>query len=223
MYWPGMTAELTEYIKYEARQQKESLMSQEIAEPPWEKIGTDLYTINGQDYLIVVDYFSNFWEINHLPNTTASTVIGKLKRLFVRQGIPDIVISGNGAQFAGKKFSNFANEWDFEHRPGSPGHQQTNGKVEAPVKEAKQLLWKAKDTKSDLYLAVLAHRNTLTESMGTSLAKRLLGRHCKTQLPTTKELLKPQFVPTETVKRKTLAKEAQQALYYNNGARDLSP
>ena len=129
MYWPSMTAELKEYIsqcetcsKYEVRQQRESLMSHEIAERPWEKIGTDLYTINGQDYLIVVDYFSNFWEIDHLPNTTASTVIKKLKCHFARQGIPDIVISDNGPQFACKKFSNFANEWGFGHRPGSPGH-----------------------------------------------------------------------------------------------------
>ena len=72
MYWPGMTAEVKEYIsqcetcsKYEARQQRESLMSHEITEHPWEKIGTDLYKIDGQDYLIiVVDYFSNFWEID---------------------------------------------------------------------------------------------------------------------------------------------------------------
>ena len=34
-------------------------MSHEIAERLWEKIGTDLYTIDGNDYLIVVDYFSN--------------------------------------------------------------------------------------------------------------------------------------------------------------------
>lgn len=106
-----MTAELKEYIsqcetcsKYEVRQQRESLMSHEIAERPWEKIGTDLYTINGQDYLIVVDYFSNFWEIDHLPNTTASTVIKNLKCLFATQGIPDIVISDNGPQFACEKY-----------------------------------------------------------------------------------------------------------------------
>ena len=169
-----------------------------------------------QDYLIVVDYFSNFWEIDHLPNTTASTVIKKLKCHFARQGIPDIVISDNGPQFACEKFSNFAKEWGFEHRPGSPGHQQTNGKAEAAVKEAKRLLRKAKDTKGDLYLAVLAHRNTPTESMGTSPAQRLLGQRCKTQLPTTKELLMPQCVRAETVKRKMQAKQASSVLQQRN-------
>lgn len=106
MYRPNMTAELKEYIsqcqtcsKYEARKQKESLMSHEIAECPWKKIGTDLHTIDGQDNFIVVDYFSNFWEIDHLLNATVSTVIKKLKCHFARQGIPDIVISDNGLKF----------------------------------------------------------------------------------------------------------------------------
>ena len=230
MYWPGMTAELKEYIsqcetcsKYDTKQQRESLMSHEITERPWEKIGTDLYTIDGQDYLIVVDYFSNFWEIDHLPNTKASTVIKKLKCHFARQGIPDIVVSDNGPQFACEKFTNFADEWGFEHRPGSPGHQQTNGKAEAAVKDAKRLLRKAKETKGDLYLAVLAQRNTPTEAMGTSPAQRLLGRRCKTQLPTTKELLKPQSVQTQAIKKKTQAQQARQAKYYNRGTRDLCP
>ena len=40
----------------------------------------------------------------------------------------------------------------FEHRPASLGHQQTNGKAEATVKEAKRLLRKAKETKGDPYL-----------------------------------------------------------------------
>ena len=210
LFWPGMTAEIKEYVsqceacsKYETKQPKETLMSHELAERPWEKIGADLYTIDGKDYLIVVDYFSNFWEIDHLPDTKASTTIKKLKCHFARQGIPDIVISDNGPQFACDKFAHFASEWGFEHRPGSSGHQQTNGKSEAAVKDAKRLLRKGKETDGDLYLVVLALRNTPTEAMDTSPAQRLLGRRCKTQLPTTTELLKPQSIQAETVKRQT--------------------
>lgn len=61
-----MMAELKKYVtqcetcsKYEVNQQKETLMIHEIAERLWEKIGTDLYTIDETNYLIVVDYFSN--------------------------------------------------------------------------------------------------------------------------------------------------------------------
>ena len=38
-------------------------MSYEVAERPRGKVGTDLYTIDNKEYLVVVDYFSNFWEI----------------------------------------------------------------------------------------------------------------------------------------------------------------
>ena len=58
--------------------------------------------------------------------------------------------------------------------------------------------------------------------MGNSPSQRLLGRRCRTLLPTTKGLLKPQTVPTEEVKKKTQASQARQANYYNQGAKDLS-
>ena len=89
------------------------------------------------------------------------------------------------------KFQEFTSDWSFERHTGSPGHQQTNGKAEAAVKEAKQLLRKAKEANSDIYLAVLALRNTPTESMESSPAERLLRRRCNTRLPITKQLLKP--------------------------------
>ena len=65
IYWPGMTSEIMEHVslceacsKFNTKQQKETLMSHEVAERPWEKVGTDLYTIDNKDYLIVVDYIS---------------------------------------------------------------------------------------------------------------------------------------------------------------------
>ena len=95
-------------------------------------------------------------------------MIRKLKCHFARQGVTEVVISNNGPQLACEQFTISANQWGFEHRPGSRGHQQTNGKAEAAIKQAKCLLRKAKETKGDLHLALLAMRNTPTESMGTS-------------------------------------------------------
>ena len=58
--------------------------------------------------------------------------------------------------------------------------------------------------------------------MGKSPAQWLLGRRCKTQLPITKEFLKPQSVGTEAVK-KIRAQQERQAKYYNKRAQELSP
>ena len=43
-----------------------------------------MFELDGKDYMITVDYFSNFWEINRLENTKSSTVIKKLKAHFAR-------------------------------------------------------------------------------------------------------------------------------------------
>ncbi|XP_048582090.1 uncharacterized protein K02A2.6-like [Nematostella vectensis] len=199
LFWPGMTSEIKEFISqcesccmYDNKQQRETLMSHETTELPWEKVGIDLFTIDGKNYLIVT------W-------------------------IPDVVISDNGPQFYCEEFAAFTKSWGFEHRTGSPGHQQPNGKAEASVKQAKKLIPKAKSSREDLYLGLFAVRNTPTESMGSSLAQRLLGRRCKTRLPTTRELLRPQTVSTELIKKQTKEQQQRQAKYYDRGARDLEP
>lgn len=44
-------------------------MSHDIPERAWEKIGCDLLSCNGKDYLITVCYKSNFWELDRLTDT----------------------------------------------------------------------------------------------------------------------------------------------------------
>lgn len=80
---------------------------------------------------------SNFWEIDHLPNTHAKTVITKLKHHFARHGIPDQVVTDNGPQFSGQEFTAFSRKWCFTHTPVSPYNSKANGKVESAVKMAK--------------------------------------------------------------------------------------
>lgn len=144
------------------------------------KIGADIYTLFRKNDLILVDYFSNFWEIDRLRHKKAGTCDRKLKSHFARNGIPDIVVSDNGRQFTSDEFADFARKWDFEHRTSIAGHQQADGKAEAAVKAAKNILRKAEESGNDPYLAILAVRNTPTEEMDTSPAQRLLGRRTKT-------------------------------------------
>ena len=45
---------------FEVSNQKETLMPQEIPFRRWVKVRTDLFSLEGQDFLITVDYLSNF-------------------------------------------------------------------------------------------------------------------------------------------------------------------
>lgn len=142
VFWPGFSAEIKHMVetcetcqKFETSPQKEPLV---LHLWPWEKIGVDIFELNGKEYLTTVDYYSNFWEIDKLhTDAKATTVIAKLKDHFARYGIPNQVVKDNGPQFKSQEFANFAAAYEFEHTPTSPYNSKGNGKVESAVKTAK--------------------------------------------------------------------------------------
>ena len=75
-----MSSKIKEYItqceilrQYSVKQAKETLMSLEPTDRPWEKVTVDICNLDNKDYLIAVDYFSNFREIDRFRDTKAST------------------------------------------------------------------------------------------------------------------------------------------------------
>ena len=72
-----------------------------LPERPWLKIGADLCSYEGKEYLIVVDYYSRWIEIIYWKESTSSFVIGKLKNMFAKFGIPEVMVSDNGPQLSG--------------------------------------------------------------------------------------------------------------------------
>ncbi|KAI8511995.1 PREDICTED: uncharacterized protein K02A2.6-like [Branchiostoma belcheri] len=116
VYWPGMNAEVKDYVSrcdicqtVGRKQQKETLEPHPIPQRPWERVGTDLFTFQQREYLITVDYHSNYFEIDMCENVTrASTIVKKLKAQFARHGIPDVVISDNRPQSTADEFEKFA-------------------------------------------------------------------------------------------------------------------
>ena len=112
-------------------------MSTELPTRPWQIVGIDLFANNGKDYIIISDYFSNFFELDRISSTSSKAVINVCKCHFARHGIPERVISDCGPQFRGEEFKQFAKNWEFEHRTSSPYHHQSNGKAENAAKKAK--------------------------------------------------------------------------------------
>ena len=229
LFWPGMSSEIRQYIsqcetcrRYETSEQKETLMSHELPERPWEKVGTDCFELDGKNYLITVDYFSNFWEIDLLDNLKSLTVVRKLKSHFARHGIPDQLISDNAPYFTSEGFQNFTQQWDIEHCTSSPHHQQGNGQAESAVKTAKRILTKCKESGGDQFMALLDHRNTPSQGLDESPAQRLFDRRTRTKLPTVAKLLEPKAKDVKKSKSRLKNRQENQAEYYNRKAKDLS-
>ena len=175
VFWPSMGSHIAEYIsqcgicrKMENTPIKEPLLSHEVPDRPWSKVGLDLFHVQEKTYLVTVDYYSNFWEIDMLKTTESQAVIKKIKAHFARYGIPDTVISDNGPQFSSHTFKEFADQWEFKHHTSSPYHSRSNGLAESAVKTAKRLITKAILDQQDIYLALLDHRNTPTQGFSSS-------------------------------------------------------
>ena len=181
--------------------------------------GADFFYLGQQQFFVLVDYWSGFFEVQEVKVATSASVIAVCKVQFARHGIPDVLITDNGTQFTSSVFSAFVKEWQFEHRTSSPRYPQSNGRAENAVKTCKSLMKKAKADGQDPLLALLDWRNTPTEGLGTSPVQRLMGRRTRTFLPTHETLLRqPSHLDTAIKLAERKAKQAQQ---YNKKFRPL--
>ena len=221
IFWPNMNSEVKDYISrceiclaYTPHQQKEPLLSHEVPNRPWAKIAADLFQFENKDYLVTIDYYSNFFEVDHMYSTTSEAVIKKLKAHIARYGVPDEIVSDNGPQFAAEEFQVFAQSYGFKHTRTSPHYPQSN---ESAVKQAKKILRMARASGNDFYLALLNVRNTPQEGHNTSLAQRMMSRSTRTTLLVSASLLKPHRV--HNLLESILQRQAKQQRYYDKGSK----
>ena len=116
LFWIGMTSQIKDHISgcdicnsMKPKQQKETLMTWPIPTERWQMVGQDIFTINrNRNYLITVDYFPDYWEVEELENISSQAIIKHTKQHFARHGIPNIVISDNRRQFVSQEYEEFA-------------------------------------------------------------------------------------------------------------------
>ena len=226
VFWPSMNSEIKEAVikcsvcaEYQAKNPKQPMQSHRIPDRPWSKVGTDLFSLHSNDYIVLVDYYSDFIEVSQLDDTTTATVCDFLKEQFSRHGIPDTLVSDNGSQFTSREFTEFSKEWEFKHVTSSPYHPRSNGKAESAVKIVKNIFKKAISDDKDPWLALLDYRNTPTEGVNSSPAQRLFSRRTRTLLPVTSNLLHPKVV--DGVEEKLQLKRQRAKAHYDKKAKVL--
>ena len=80
--WPGMNKGVEDYVSkctvcssQPVKQGKEPLISHELPNRLWEKIAVDLFDLNGTEFVVTVDYYSSFFEVDKLRSKTAEEVV----------------------------------------------------------------------------------------------------------------------------------------------------
>lgn len=145
IWWPGLSMQIENMVANcstcakDRPEPKEPLISTSFPSRPWERLAADLFELEGKVYLIVVDYYSRWFEIRRLNDQSSARVISVLKELFSTHGIPDIIVSDNGPHFSSDAFRLFTTEYDFVHVTSSPKYPRANGEVERAVRTVKAL------------------------------------------------------------------------------------
>lgn len=229
MFWPGMSKDIEMVVKtcetcqeHQPANVKEPMISHRIPDRPWQTVATDIFAWHGENYLVTVDYYSRFFELDRLTSTTSAAVVHKLKAAFARHGIPETVVSDNGPQYASKDFESFAQSWEFKHLTSSPHYPQSNGLAEKTVQTAKALMEKAKADRRDPYLSLLEYRNTPIDNF-KSPSQLLMSRRLRSVLPNTNSQLQPEVVSYKDGHEKRQQRQQHQKRYYDRSSKPLSP
>ena len=204
VWWPGISQDIDHFIKScpdccrNTQPNKEPLLSTPLPDYPWQKAATDLFILQGDTYLILVDYYSRFPEVIQLRSITSLSVINALKSIFARHGIPETLVSDNGPQYSSTEFGEFATAYGFVHCTSSPHYPQSNGHAERAVKTVKGLLKES----TDKHLALLSYRTTPLPWCGMSPAELSQGRRLRSDIPQLKDNLIPQWPFISDLQRK---------------------
>ncbi|CAH8633242.1 unnamed protein product [Schistosoma bovis] len=204
-YWPLMDQHIVDLVSKCTQCQQAVKCNAKILpvpwpqpEYPWSRIHVDFAgPINGITYLVVVDAFSKWPEINPIIPPTTTKTIQILTEIFSRNGIPDAIVSDNGSQFTSSQFQSFCQRLAIKHLRSPPYHPQSNGQAERFVDTFKRALAKTKGegTPADaLQNFLYVYRTTPNETLPErkSPAEILMGRSLKT----IHSLMHPRNAPT---------------------------
>ena len=81
---------------------KEPLLPHSVTDRPWEKVGADIFEIQKKQFLVLVDYYSGYVEVDQLTSMTANQVIAQCKSQFSRHRIPDVLITQGRRNWVGR-------------------------------------------------------------------------------------------------------------------------
>ena len=198
-YWPNMDRDIEKIVnncnvcqKYKKSNQFEPLLDRDLPSRPWQKVAADFFDLNGKRYLLIIDYFTKYIEIQQMNTTNANAVITAFKSCYARFSIPDELITDQGPPFNSTELKNFHSEWNIHHNPSTPYYPRSNGQVERCIQTIKKSLLKCIEKGGDPYLVLLDYRTTATYNM-QSPAELLMGRKLKSNLPIHPTLLKPNY------------------------------
>ena len=161
----------------------------EFPSQPWIDLAVDLMRPlpSGEYVLVVVDYYSRYFEVDILTSVTSTKIIESLEKIFCTHGLPQSLKTDNSTQFVSGEFERFLKTNDIEHRTSTPLWPQANGEVERQNRSLLKALRIAKAEKKNIWTEMrkflTVYRTTPHSSTGVTPAKLLFNREIRTKIP----------------------------------------
>ena len=205
-YWPGIFKDIAQYcctceVCQRSTPQK-PLRAEMIPLPlisqPFQRIAMDLVgplpkSRRGNRFILtIVDYATRYPEAIPLSSTEASRIAKELVTVFSRTGIPEEILSDQGANFMSMLLQEMYQLLHIRRIRTSPYHPQTDGLVERFNGTMKGMLRKfvgrgRKDWDEYLPYLLFAYREVPQASTGFSPFELLYGRKVRGPLDVLKE------------------------------------
>jgi transposase InsO family protein len=219
VFWPGINKDIENLVgtcpqcqQHQVSQMKEPLQTVEVPPIPWHTIGTDLFTLDGQQYLLIADYYTKYPIVEKLESLTSKTVTDITDRVFSMFGYPNRIISDNGPQFIGQDYQAMTKKHGIAHITSSPHHPKSHGFIERMVRSVKALFTK---TTRQQY-ALLMFRATPPGANMPSPAEMMFGRKIQCNLPV--RVTSPATDEQRTTRENNIQQSEKR---YNESSKDL--
>ena len=112
---------------------------------PWSKLASDIFYFEGDSYLLIVDYTSEFPIIRKLSSMTGRPIAHHMQTIFAEYGWPNTLVTDNGPCYTSKEFKMLMESMSINHITSSPHYPQSNGLTEKFVGIIKNLFHKARE------------------------------------------------------------------------------
>ena len=100
VYWQKMRQDIESAVSQcyacnscKSHLQKQPFINHPIPDLPWATVGADIFDWNNHQYLVMVDSYSGWFEMDLLPDSSSWTVTYKMRRLFSTHGIPEKLLT----------------------------------------------------------------------------------------------------------------------------------
>ena len=118
-----------------------------LKDQPGSAVGMDFGTLPWADgefryFLLIVDLFTRMIELVPLHDQTVDSIIVAFQQgwIYRGHGVPELVVTDQGAQLDGEQFREFCKSLKIEKRHTTPYHPQCDGMAERNIGFVKQVL-----------------------------------------------------------------------------------